>query len=436
MAPPELEEVFASHGWSMIQPEDGRDCFHEELLKDCRNQVEVLLVGRLTKKDGDKSAEQMLAVEDVLAPPPLASAPSQSAPAVSVLGQTAPLATFAVGDKAEAQDNPDAQSDKNGRNKAARLATPAGVFLNKAVLQSHETADLTEALSYLLPIDTRQHLYLDDHKFDGIPVMPMAVALEIMLEAARSVFPDDHLVRVYDLDIPAGIVFQAPQKDFIVDVQIDPIAEKTVAIQLTSILPKKVHFRCRAAFSKTAALAPAILTTALASAVNRDLDPSSLAESSHDLPLPEDVYGRWLFHGPLFQGISAILTLESDEVLGTVSGCEPGRCVTTADASNWVVDPVLLDSSMQLAGIWARHFQDVTVLPTGFKTLHVFGQVGPGKATARVFLGEANTMNLLCDLAIYDEAGRLALLVEGLGGIASKAFNRFSSAAPVPEIVR
>jgi hypothetical protein len=34
---------------------------------------------------------------------------------------------------------------------------------------------------------------------------------------------------------------------------------------------------------------------------------------------------------------------------------------------------------------------------------------------------------LLCDLAIYNENGELAVVVEGLGGIASKTFNRFAS---------
>jgi hypothetical protein len=138
----------------------------------------------------------------------------------------------------------------------------------------------------------------------------------------------------------------------------------------------------------------------------------------------------------LFQGISSVLVLGEQTVLGTVSGCEPIKCVTTADGSDWVVDPVLFDSSMQLAGIWARHFQDVTVLPTGFKALHVYGTVGLGKSTARIFLDEANASNLLCDLAIYDDKGHLAILVEGLGGIASKAFNRFSASAQVPEIAR
>jgi acyl transferase domain-containing protein/NAD(P)H-dependent flavin oxidoreductase YrpB (nitropropane dioxygenase family) len=430
MAPPELEEVFASHGWSMIQPEDGRDCFHEELLRDCHEQVEVLLVGRLTKKDGGKpvNAEGMPKTQTVEA-------------ANSAVASSSQQGALVAG-AAAAQSN---SNGKNGNGTAPHIGTvhvhgvkpePSGVILNQAVLQSHDSSDLEETHSYFLTIDTKQHLYLDDHKFDGIPVMPMAVALEMMLEAARSVFPNDHILRVSELDIPAGIVFQAAQKDFIVDVQIDPLAEKTVAVQLTSANPKKVHFRCKVAFSAQVLTAPPVVTTALTNKVDRELDMSLLVSPPEDLPQPQDVYGKWLFHGPLFQGISSVLVLGEQTVLGTVSGCEPIKCVTTADGSDWVVDPVLFDSSMQLAGIWARHFQDVTVLPTGFKALHVYGTVGLGKSTARIFLDEANASNLLCDLAIYDDKGHLAILVEGLGGIASKAFNRFSASAQVPEIAR
>ncbi|MBU6452350.1 MAG: SDR family NAD(P)-dependent oxidoreductase [Cyanobacteria bacterium REEB67] len=412
MAPPELEAVFESHGWSMIQPEDGRDCFHQELLRDCSGQVEVLLVGRLTKKD---------------AAPPSKNGNGTAAAHAASLGSNGASSPGSAG--------------SNGRKTLVEVpGNHSGIFLNRAILQTQETADISEARSYWLNIDTKQHVYLQDHKFDGIPVMPMAVALEIMLEAAKSVYPDKHLVEVVDLDIPAGIVFQSEQKDFVVDVQTDPIAADTVSVQLTSLSPKKVHFRCKAIFSSEAPVLTGPVTTYLETEVENAFDKSKLTPSSTDLPLPEDVYGKWLFHGPIFQGISAIHTLENDLVLGTVSGATPVNCVITADTTEWLVDPVLLDSSMQLAGIWARHFQDVTVLPTGFKKMHIYKTVGLDKATARVYLGEGNAINLLCDLAIYDEAGQLAILVEGLGGIASKAFNRFSSSSssssPVPEIAR
>ena len=90
---------------------------------------------------------------------------------------------------------------------------------------------------------------------------------------------------------------------------------------------------------------------------------------------------------------------------------------------------------MQLAGVWARHHRDVTVLPAGFKSMMFFRPLGSVKATARIFLSEQSATELLCDLAIYNQQGDLALLIEGLGGIASKAFNRFAAQAPVRELV-
>jgi NAD(P)-dependent dehydrogenase (short-subunit alcohol dehydrogenase family) len=67
MAPPELEEVFASHGWSMIQPEDGSLCFLEEISKNCPEQVEVMLVGKLASKVTEpKQAQTPAAVAPIV----------------------------------------------------------------------------------------------------------------------------------------------------------------------------------------------------------------------------------------------------------------------------------------------------------------------------------------------------------------------------------
>ncbi len=375
MAPPELEAVFASHGWAMIQPEDGSLCFMEELNRRSPDQVEIVLVGKLAAPVGSGGGSTK---SELLAP--------------------------------------------------TTSLVPAGVFLNVATVKAPS--------AFALTVDTKAHLYLNDHKFDGIPVMPMAAALEIMLEAARSVYPDLHLVEVSDLDIPAGIVFHTQLKDFLVEVGIDSNDKNIVAVSLSSADPKKTHFRCKARFAATAVNTPEIWNTVLASKIQSKFDAKDLAPSTVALPDPADLYGTWLFHGPTFQGISSITSLAADEISGEISGCAPINCVTTTDGSQWLVDPVLLDSAMQLAGIWARHHQDVTVLPTGFRNMYMFNPVGLGTATAKVFLSAASATDLLCDLAIYNEEGDLALVVEGLGGIASKTFNRFASSAPVQELAR
>ncbi len=372
MAPPELEQVFASHGWSMIQPDDGCACFHEELKSNVPDHVEVLLVGRLKEH-------------------------TASAPAAPVDSKI----------------------------------LPSGVIVNRANLS------IATPPTFNLLIDTSHHHYLHDHKFDGIPVMPMAVALETMLEAAQSVYPERHLVKVSQLDIPAGVVFHTQQKEFSIEVLPEAV-DGEVALQLVAAgQAKKVHFRCKAQFAQAPNMVPEKWVTSTGTQIPRLIGPVSSLQSEPTLPQPTDVYGKWLFHGPIFQGIQTVQFLAADGITGNVTGCSPQRCVTTSDSSGWIVDPVLLDSAMQLAGIWARHYRDVTVLPTGFKTMHLFGRRNmPFAATAQIFLNPAMATELLCDLAIYDSNNELCFVVEGLGGIASKNFNRFSSSEVVRELVQ
>lgn len=412
MAPPELEAVFASHGWSMIQPEDGSLCFLEEISKTCPEHVEVMLVGKLASKPSDASTK--ITGSGAATGTPSTSkttGTSAMAPAPIVRAQlaakTLPLTLLPP----------------------STTLVPAGILLNTAQVDPNNT-------SFLLRIDTKKHVYLQDHKFDGIPVLPMAVALELMLEAARAVYPDRQLVQVSDLDIPSGIVFHTAEKDFIIEVGIDGDNENTVAVQLLSASPRKAHFRCKAKFAQQAALCPEIWNTELAAPIQSKFNLRDLPASTSELPQPKDLYGTWLFHGPAFQGLASIICLATNDIAGEITGSAPLDFVTTADSSAWTVDPLLLDSAMQLAGVWARHHQDVTVLPNGFRNMYLFRPISLGTVKARVYLGASSATDLLCDLAIYNENGELAVVVEGLGGIASKTFNRFASSPPVQELAR
>ncbi len=67
------------------------------------------------------------------------------------------------------------------------------------------------------------------------------------------------------------------------------------------------------------------------------------------------------------KGIKDIQAVSATGVLGTVVGSNEKDCLKNASTENWQLDPVMIDSAMQLAGVWARRHLDITVLPTGFK---------------------------------------------------------------------
>jgi hypothetical protein len=149
------------------------------------------------------------------------------------------------------------------------------------------------------------------------------------------------------------------------------------------------------------------------------------------LPTRQIVYRDFMFHGPLFQGITSVTALGEEGIVGELQASKPQACLSRSTGNNeWTIDPILLDSAMQLAGIWARQFLDITVLPTGFKNLHLGDRdlMLQDSYFARVFITPGTTAReLTCDVAVYTKAGALAFVIEGLGGIGSKSLNRLSS---------
>jgi len=363
MAQPELESIFARYGWAMIDPQAGRDSFINELKHGEKGNVEVLLVAELSG--------------------------SQNLPA------------------------------------------PKGARLHDATVYPSKPG----ALEFSLTLDPRQDLYLNDHTFDGVPVMPMAMSLEIMLEAVASAYPEWHIARVHRLDIPAGIVFDSPAKKASVVTEELSRSERDmrVAVSLSTGHPsKRVNFKAQVELVKNIdeMMAPnaAALPEGVLAKINSVSDLDNVPDAMEQPPHISNVYGQWLFHGPIFQGIKSIISLGESGVLGELVGSSAARCLTNTNGEEWTMDPTLFDSAMQLAGVWARQFLDITVLPTGFRKLHRFAKPTAGKMLGRVFINPgANIRELTCDVAVYNEGGELAFVIEGLGGVGSKSLNRLAN---------
>ena len=85
---------------------------------------------------------------------------------------------------------------------------PAGARLHKSDLRVNAAGDH----EYVFELDTQVDAFLMDHAFDGVPVLPMAYALELMCEAACSTYPNLSLKLIESFDIPAGILFDSQRK--------------------------------------------------------------------------------------------------------------------------------------------------------------------------------------------------------------------------------
>lgn len=359
MAQPELESIFASYGWAMIDANAGRDALLAEMLHGKQDEVEVLLVAELDK---------------------------------------------------------------------ATSLEPSGPKLKDAKLRRLNNGDY----EFSLEVNTHSDIFLADHTFDGVPVMPMAFALEFMSEAVASVYPGREIRSVENLDIPAGIVFESNSKMVFITVHQEELSDTKVraTASLSSGLgQRRSNFKAsfvldsEGTFNQVPSkVAPSLLLSA------------GLPDVGEPVTVPPvtEIYGQWLFHGPIFQGIKEIHTIGAKGVVGTVTGSVVQSCFRNQNDSRWQFDPIMIDSAMQLGGIWARRYLDITVLPTGFKRLQRYAHLSGGPFTVRLFMApESNARELTCDLAVYDQSGHIVLLIEGLGGVGSKSLNRLSGGSTI-----
>ncbi|MCB9469472.1 MAG: SDR family NAD(P)-dependent oxidoreductase [Candidatus Obscuribacterales bacterium] len=283
-----------------------------------------------------------------------------------------------------------------------------------------------------VPVHITNHVYLEDHKLDSVPVLPMSVALEMILEAATLAFGGRRVMALSDFDIPAGVIFDSDQKNF--EVTIEPLDLDSAMAKVESVGSRgsrKLHHKTRVEFKYFHDRTKGA-TTLLGSRVPFLLKEDKLPDFESDLLRVDNIYTNWLFHGPRFQGIQQIEKLAPQGIRGTVKGQAPADCLAISGGAQWILDPTLFDSAMQLGAVWARFYSDITCLPTGFNKLHLFETPDRNGATVRVYtVDKTFDGEVICDLAIYNADGKLALLVESLAGIGSKSFNRFAGSAAI-----
>jgi hypothetical protein len=139
----------------------------------------------------------------------------------------------------------------------------------------------------------------------------------------------------------------------------------------------------------------------------------------------EKAYRQWLFHGPLLQGITNIEGLGALGVAATLQPSPPGRCLKGVTSGEWLIDPVVFDSGLQLFLLWARANVDKTPLPSRFTRLRRYAPIGvePVRCYLRV-LEKSRDPVFYIDVHFVGADGRLLWSLEEMEGVCTRALNR------------
>ena len=283
------------------------------------------------------------------------------------------------------------------------------------------------ALELVRRLDPSYDVYLRDHQIDGKPVFPAAMAMELMAEVVQRGWPEWRVTGVRSLRVLRGIVLDDGPKMLHVTARPqqqqpappDEFAPGGLAIDVEIL---ETRDSTPVSYRATVELADRIPAAAGGRAPRLD--------NMRPFPMPaREAYDRWLFHGPLFQGISDIEGMNDQWISAVLRPSDPERLIPSARGA-WVIDPVLIDSAFQLAILWVRAHHDVTPLPSRLGAYRALGL--PTGAPVQCHLRAQASMggSILNTSVVFVEGdGRVLGVLEDMEFTCSKALNRLGGSA-------
>jgi 8-amino-7-oxononanoate synthase len=261
-----------------------------------------------------------------------------------------------------------------------------------------------EAFRFRFPVSRRTHVYLEDHRMSGQPVLPLAAALEDAASAlARSVPRSGSAFAIsgFRLERPV-LVADTTYLQVKVEVPVtgQTSGEATVEIGSSSTPegPFALAYRCT---GHSATVLPAL--------------PAGDLPRPGELPLPLDAFYRsFTIHGPSVRGVTSIDGLSADGISGWVRTSRPADWIPGTARAAWTVDPLVIDGSFQLAAYWAWVNHQRAGFPLGFSEYIQVEPFGPGPIHCTLSLEAAQGDRVRGQVIYRGADGRTLAVMRGV----------------------
>lgn len=290
------------------------------------------------------------------------------------------------------------------------LAGPAQPLLTAGVVYAPNRGHSTLCKT----IDLGSDRYLDDHRLDGVPVVPFACAAEYMAEAATMI--DGRPVRALtDMRLLGGLALREDSIE--IEITNEPDADGSSAlVRIASTRPvPRPAYRVRAEFGTPQAPPTQRLS------IPTDRSPVDAA----------DLYRKWLFHGPRFQTLREISVMSRNWIVAKVVATRPEAFYPPAEGMAWIFDPGIFDASMQMIFAWTRRYRDAGCLPAGLGRMERYGDLllrGEFTIAVELLAGWADTQ-LRARCEVVDSAGQVRLSMDDLEGWLDPGLKRLGAQA-------
>ncbi|MCB2180484.1 MAG: SDR family NAD(P)-dependent oxidoreductase [Desulfobulbaceae bacterium] len=266
-------------------------------------------------------------------------------------------------------------------------------------------------------LDLANDLYLRDHCLDGKGVVPAAMAVELMAEAALAGRRGWHLIAVKKIRVLKGIVLDSEQKML------------TITVSSPRKGPSEGDIRLEVKISDGQKSIPHYSGTVC-------LGKAPVKAAKHALPQANSLapwgmtvqqsYDKWLFHGPLFQCIDHFEGCTEKEIVARLTTSSPQKCLAGHPAGHWLTDPVVLDGGLQMALLWARKHCNITVLPSSFKGVLLYRPLHEADELVchLQVVERVSKQSILYNMFFTDRQGTLFAMIDRVEATGSRELNR------------
>ncbi len=270
-----------------------------------------------------------------------------------------------------------------------------------------------EVIEARVVLDGERHFFLRHHRIDGKPVLPLAVALEFMAEAAAAAQPDWHVTHVRNLRMYSGVVLDGRQRELLL--RAEPGRRESDGgewhVRITD-----PHKKNRRLYEATVRLA-------------RELPPAPAAppvEPIHEaFPMSTDkAYEQWLFHGPGLQVIEQLTGLDAQGLDAVALPARVRQHAGSTAHAGWLIDPVVLDAAPQMAQLWSQATYGTTVLPNSLQTYHRYGPIGTEPVEMRWRVDPGHDEHTVKGRVWFLRGGRVVGQMDGLEVAGNVELNR------------
>jgi malonyl CoA-acyl carrier protein transacylase/phosphopantetheinyl transferase len=258
-----------------------------------------------------------------------------------------------------------------------------------------------------------RHISQEDPQLSGLPIVPLAVFMEILAEAGALLEPDRVLIGMRDFRASRWITLEQP--GVTVALTAEQRGAGTVYVALREDQPSGSDAQLRPIWAE------GLLRFAPQYPPAGSPEPFVLENERHSRWTPDRLYVDGLFHGPAFQAVRSI-DRTGENGAGSTLEALPRNALFTGIPGNpagpaLLLDPVLLDAAGQVVAFWSQEQLDPTgdIFPYRLAALDCYGP--PPEAGARldcrVAVSQVSDKDIRSDIEIVDRHGRVLYRIDG-----------------------